>query len=358
MSQMENWNKGSYPLFLGEEIELNDTIHKTYPRLFELYKLQKSIDWAETEVSLQQDRLDMTTVSEAGRELMVENLIYQWRADTTAAHSIASVFAPFVSNSELWDGWVKITEIENLHALTYSEIIRLCVADQDALFKRAINNPMLSQRLGAIAEAFKELRIAGAKYVLGMISKEDAYPIIMNAVVALFALERVQFNASFLNTFGVVEAEKAFYGIGTLVSKIMQDERWVHADFGREILKIELATERGAVWRVRNEQKIKQLLDDVREGEYSFNSYLASKGWFVNGCNEKIARQWVDWNAADAYNALMLPVEFDAPTEIPVKYMEDWLNIDKFQNANQESDNVNYVLNSVVDDVPDGTVFV
>lgn len=354
---MQNWQKGHYPLFLGGQIELNDTIHKTYPKLFQLYKLQKSIDWSETEVDLQQDQIDMSSVSERGRELMLENLCYQWKADTDASKSIAGLFAPFVSNPELWDGWVKITEIENLHALTYSEIIRLCVVDHEALFKRVLQNPALSIRLEAISQAFAALRIAGAKYVLGMISDDEAYPIIMNAVVALYALERLQFQASFLNTFGVVKAEQAFGGIGRLVAKIMQDERWVHAEFGKEILRIELATERGAIWRVRNEASIKRLLDDVRKGEYTFNSYLTSKGWNVSGCNEKVATEWVNWNAKELYTTLMLPVEFDAPDEIPVQFMADRLNIDKFQNANQEVDNTNYVLNSVVDDVEDAWIF-
>ncbi len=354
---LSNWDNGAHPLFLGGRIELNDTIHKTYPKLFKLYKLQKSIDWVETEVSLQQDCIDMTTVSEKGRELMLENLCYQWKADTDASMSIAGLFAPFVSNSELWDGWVKITEIENLHALTYSEIIRLCTKDHRSLVTRVLKNPALTSRLKHISKAFKDLEIAGAKYRLGLVTDDECYPVIMMAVVALYCLERLQFQSSFLNTFGVVKAEHAFNGIGRLVQKIMQDERWVHAEFGKEIIRIELATERGAVWRVRNEATIRQMLDEVRFGEYTFNSYLTSKGWHVAGCNEKVANEWVDWNAKELYTPLMLPVEFDAPSDCPVKFMEDYLELDRFQNANQEIDNTNYALNTVEDDVDDDTIF-
>lgn len=352
------WKEGAYPLFLGQEPALNDTINKTYPKIFELYKLQKSIDWSETEVRLDKDCTDMTTVPDAARELMIENLMYQWEADSVASRSIAGLFAPFVTNPELWDAWVKITEIENLHALTYSEIVRQCIPSPDEIFKRVMHNPHLQHRLHVIGEAFSELRVAGAKYVLGLITKEEAYPIVMNAVVALYCLERLQFMASFANTFGVVEATQSFMGIAYLVAKIMQDERWVHARVGEEIIRIELATERGSQWWVKNRETIKKMLDEVRNREYTFNTYLASKNWQVSGYNKKVADEWVDWNAADVYKTLGINVEFDVPSHNPLRYMDDWLNIDKFQTANQETDNVNYVLNSVIDDVTEETIFV
>jgi hypothetical protein len=105
--------------------------------------------------------------------MMVENLAYQWRADSVAARSIAGLFAPFVTNSELWDAWVKITEIENTHALTYSEIVRQCIPDVQDVFNRIMQNEQMEQRMSTINEAFAELDVAGAKYKLGMIGKEE-----------------------------------------------------------------------------------------------------------------------------------------------------------------------------------------
>lgn len=355
--QNTEWVDGSYSLFLGQEPALNDTINKKYPRLFDLYKLQKSIDWDEKEVDLSQDKTDMTTLPDSARELIIENLAYQWHADSVASRSIAGLFAPFITNSELWDCYVKITEVENLHALTYSEIVRQCIPNVEEVFRRVMDNQQIHERMETIGRVFEELRIAGAKYVLGLISKEEAYPIIMNAVVALYTLERGQFVVSFANTFGVVEDTQQVQGIGTLVAKIAQDERWIHAEVGEEVLRIELATERGAVWRVRYADTIKKIVDEVREGEYTFNKYLASKGWQVNGYNEKLGNEWVNFNFASIYKTLQLPVEFDVAEKNPLKYMDHWLNLDKFQTAQQETNSVNYVLNSVIDDVAKDYVF-
>ena len=36
--------------------------------------------------------------------------------------------------------------------------------------------------------------------------------------------------------------------------------------------------------------------------------------------------------------------------------MSNWINIDKFQNANQEADNNNYALNVIKDDLGDDVI--
>ena len=182
------WKEGKYPLFLGQAPALYDSVNVTYPKLFDLYKLQKSIDWAETEVSLAQSRNDMANSQGDARELMIENICYQWEADSIAARSIAVCFGPFITNSEYWAALLKISEIEVTHSLTYSEIVRQCIPDPTEIFERILKNEFLDDRMKTIGKIFHELKIAGAKYTLGLISDEEAYPIVMNGLVALFCL--------------------------------------------------------------------------------------------------------------------------------------------------------------------------
>lgn len=351
-----NWEGGNYSLFLGQAPALYDSVNVTYPRLFKLYKDQKSIDWSETEVNLEQSRADMDTAPAGAREMMIENLAYQWEADSIAARSIAANFAPFITNSEYWAAILKVSEIEVLHALTYSEIVRQCIPDPTEVFKRVMHNEQLQTRLETIGKCFAELKEAGAKYTLGKMTDEEAYPIVMNAVVALYCLERGQFQASFSNTFGVVEATQQFQGVGELVAKIAQDELYIHAELGKEVIKIELATERGAKWRVQNTATIQKIVDEVRQGEYNFNRYIYSKEWKVNGLTEQLANDYVDYNFVDIYETLQLPHNITVTTN-PLPYMDNWLNLDKRQNANQEKDQTNYVLNSIINDVPDDMIF-
>jgi ribonucleoside-diphosphate reductase beta chain len=282
---------------------------------------------------------------------MVKNLSLQWEADSIASRAIAPVFAPFVTNSELWAALLKNSEIEVLHALTYSEIIRQCVADPQQIFQEILNNESITGRMKPVEEAFSKLQRVGAEYTLGLVSKEEAYPVIMNGLVALYCLERLQFVVSFASTFAVVE-QSWFQGIGKLVQKIMNDERFIHAEVDKLAIEIELSTERGKKWRVDSEKVIKNLIDSVVQVEYNWARYSFTEGRKVVGFNEKLAIDWVDYNAQEVYETLQL----EPPVRIkksPLKFMDNWLDMNKNQNAQQEGDSANYFLNIIIDDIGD-----
>ena len=345
------WKGGAYPLFLGEAPALYDSINVTHPKIFKKYKEQKSADWSEDEVDLEQSRIDMLTCPPEIREIMVENLALQWEADSIAARSIAPLFAPFVTNSEYWAALLKISEIEVLHALTYSEIVRVCMDKPEEIFKRIMENDEIVGRMEPVSKAFGTLKLAGAMYTLGQVDSDIAYEVVMEALTALYCLERLQFMASFAATFAVVE-QGYFQGIGTLVQKIMQDERYIHAEVGKMALQIELGTERGQTWFSSRKDKVKDIIDAVVQVEYNWNKHLHSNGRQVVGFTLSSGIDWIDYNAQDVYNVF----GFEPPRVVeknPLKFMENWLDLNKTQNANQEGDQANYRLNIIVDDLGD-----
>lgn len=346
------WKSGKYSLFLGQHPGLYDSINVTHPTLFKKYKEQKQADWSEDEIDLEQSRMDMLTVPAEAREIMVENLALQWEADSIAARSIAPLFAPFVTNSEYWAALLKISEIEVLHALTYSEIVRVCMANPNEIFDRIMKNEEITGRMSVVSEAFGNLKVAGAKYALGMITEDEAYSVVMLALVALYCLERLQFMISFAATFGVIEGTKAFQGIGKLVQKIMQDERFIHAEVGKYAIKTELATERGKKWFEDEKYTVLAMLVEVMDSEYQWNNHLHSNGRKVVNFSHQNGVDWIDYNAQEVYELF----GFEPPRKIaknPLKYMENWLDLNKTQNANQEGDQANYRLNIIVDDLGD-----
>lgn len=346
------WKTGKYSLFLGQQPGLYDSINVTHPVLFKKYKEQKQADWSEDEIDLEQSRMDMLTVPAEAREIMVENLALQWEADSIAARSIAPLFAPFVTNSEYWAVLLKISEIEVLHALTYSEIVRVCMANPNEIFERIMKNEDITNRMTAVSRALGDLSNAGAAYKLELIDDAQAYDFVMRALVALYCLERLQFMISFAATFGVIEGTNAFQGIGKLVQKIMQDERFIHAEVGKYAIKTELATERGNAWFEVNKDVVEAMLQEVVESEYRWNDHLHSNGRKVPGFTHQLGVDWIDYNAQEVYEVF----GFEPPRRIgksPLKYMENWLDLNKTQNANQEGDQANYRLNIIVDDLGD-----
>ncbi len=348
----DEWLSGQGSLILGQRPALYDSINVRHPQLFSLYKLQKSIDWAENEINLEQSRMDLLTCSDSIKDIMLENIAFQWEADSIAARTITPLFAPFVTNSELWAALSKNAEIENLHALTYSEIVRQCIPDPQEVFKRVMLNEKIFNRMKTVSKVFEDLMIAGCKYNLGLIKNDqNLYNIVFKGFVALYALERLQFGASFAATFAVVE-QLIFQGIGKLVQKIMQDEFGIHAKVDLYVLKHELTTERGKRAMEMCYEEICQILREVQGNEYAFARHLFSNGRSIVGLNVPLLDQWIDYNAYEVTTSFMDGFVLGG-NENPLKYMDDWLDIDKFQNAQQEGDGNNYSLNVVVDDLDD-----
>lgn len=347
------WQTGQGSLILGQRPALYDSINVRHPELFALYKLQKSIDWAENEINLEQSRMDLLTCGDAIRDIMLENIAFQWEADSIAARTITPLFAPFVTNSELWAALSKNAEIENLHALTYSEIVRQCIPNPQDVFKRVMYNENVLNRMSVVSKVFNDLSVAGAKYTLGLIENDqELYNIVFKGFVALYALERIQFGASFAATFAVVE-QLIFQGIGKLVQKIMQDEFGVHAKVDLYVLKHEMTTPRGKRAMEMCYDEICQILLDVKNNEHAFARHLFSNGRSIVGLNVTLLDQWIDYNAYHVTTSFMPSSFVLGSPENPLKYMDDWLDLDKFQNAQQEGDGNNYTLNVVVDDLSD-----
>jgi ribonucleoside-diphosphate reductase beta chain len=346
------YKEGNYSLFLGQAPALYDSINVTHPELFKLYKQQKAQDWSEDELDLGQSKIDMLTCPPEVKDIMIKNLALQWELDSVACRSIAPLLAPFITNSEYWAAILKVSEIEVLHALTYSEIVRNCITDPQEIFDEIMKNENMTRRASPVGEVFNELRIAGAKYTLGMITDEQAYPIVMNAVTALYCLERLQFPSSFAPTFAIVE-QGWFQAIGKYVQKIMIDERFIHAEIGKKVLEIELSTERGKQWRKDHSIKIVSIVEGVENAEREWNTYLFSEGRKVVGLNERMGNLNIDYNAQDVYDVLSIPLPFKRQTKNPLPYMDEWLDINATQNAQQEGDSANYLLNIIVDDLGD-----
>lgn len=348
------WKSGGYKLFLGESPALHDSINRPYQKLFDYYKLQKSIDWAEDEVNLEQSRLDMVNASKNNYDIMLKNLAFQWELDSVASRAIAPLFAPFVTNSELWAWYMKCSEVEVLHSLTYSEIIRQCIPDPQEAIAEAMLNEEMVKRANAVVEVFTELETVGAMLTLGQIEKTDirVRDAVLMGVAALYALERIEFMSSFAATFAMGE-QGIVQGMCKLISKIATDEQ-CHYSAGEEVLRIMYEEEDWQEDFLRNKSKLQRLFDEVVEQELSWNTYLFSEGRNIVGLNKPLLDDWVYWNAQESADRLFVVTPtWEVIKESPLPWMDNWLDINRIQTANQEGDTTNYALNVVVDDVGD-----
>lgn len=102
------------PLFLGAEPGLFDTVNKQYPRIWSLYKEMKSLDWSEDEFDYSQCNIDFKNCPKDVSDMMIRTLAWQWEADSVASRSIIACLAPFITSSELFAAWGRISDNECL----------------------------------------------------------------------------------------------------------------------------------------------------------------------------------------------------------------------------------------------------
>lgn len=337
------------PLFFGPQVGIFDTIHKQYPKIWELYKTMKSLDWDESEFSYDQCNLDFKNCPKSVADMMIRTLAWQWEADSVASRSIAPVLAPFITDSSLWAAWSRIGENECLHAATYSEIVRMSFDDPEQVLKEVLAVKESIIRMDSVNEVFSKLYTTSHQYALGQCTAEGAYDDLFMGVVALFLLERIQFMASFAITFTICSTN-LFQPIGKAVQKIAQDELEVHAELDKEVIRIELQTERGKDCYVRLKPNIKQLCDEVVQSEFVWIDNLFSEGRELVGTNPATVKQWVLFNAREVYKFLDIESDHKFPTKNPMPHVEDWINISNTQSAPQEQDNNQYKLHTIIRD--------
>lgn len=337
------------PLFFGTDPGLFNTLNKPYPKIWSLYKTMKSLDWSEDEFDYTQCNLDFKNCPKSVSDMMIRTLAWQWEADSVASKAIAPLLAPFISDSSLWAAWQRISDNEVIHAATYSEIVRMSFDNPESVMADILAVKESLARMDTVNDVFSNLHRTSHKYALGHMSVDEAYDHVLMAVVALLVLERIQFMSSFSVTFTICSSNW-FQPVGKAVQKIAQDEFEVHVELDKEVIRTELATDRGRAAYERLKPKIKQLLDEVVAAEMTWTEYLFSEGRELVGANCSMIKNWVLFNARDVYKFLNIDSDYKFPKTNPMPHLENWLNIGKTQAAPQEQDNNAYKVNTVIRD--------
>src|SRR5699024_5307528 len=308
-------------LFMVEKQGLFDTINKHYPKIWELYKTQKSLDWDENEFDYNSCNADFKKADPSTYDMMIKTLAWQWEADSVASRAIAPVLAPFITSSELWAAWQRISDNEVIHAATYSEIVRNSFDDPSVILDEILKVEEAHERLSRVVKALDEAYIASHEYALGQIpNNQETYNKVFMMIVALYCMERIQFAASFAVTFAICDTGM-FQPIGKAVQKIAQDELEVHAELDRIVLQLEMKTERGRTAFEQCKDDIVAMIEEVVDSELAWINYLFSEGRELVGMNADRLAAWTLYCAKDVYNALGLTTDkYQFPKENPLRF--------------------------------------
>ena len=353
-----NLNKSDYvgrkSLFLGDNPGLFDSINKSHPDIWKLYKLMRAQDWDENEFPYADCALEFKTCNPSVYDMMIKTIAWQWEADSLAAHNLIPIVAPFVTSSELWALYCQIGNNEVLHSLSYSEIVRNTFENPDVVMKEILEESEALRRMRVVANAMAEVKAIGLKLQTGEIQKDDpaARDAIMLFVFTLLGLERIQFMASFGITFAIAESGM-FLPIGQAVKKICADELNVHVEAGKAIILNELQTPEGQESFNRIKSRVQEIYDEIVRSELRWCKYMFSNGRELVGMNLELLENWVLFNANDVYTFTKIENPFKIIRKNPIPFINDWIDLNNHQASPQEEKPSNYLLGGLVNDAGD-----
>lgn len=338
-------------LFLGAPRGLVDSIHRIDDTIFNDYKKLRKLDWDEKEFPLENAKDDFLRYPKQA-EMMINNIGWQWSGDSQAANAIVPMVAPFRPSSDLWLWYLKQGENEGLHALSYSEIVRLSIPNGAAAIQRVHGDFETMTRVSHISAIFdKALRI-GSELNLGMRKADDDEVIdaLMVLLCSVLILERCQFMISFTNT-AAIGYQNMFIPVIETVKKIATDEWHTHIPVVKHVLLNELRTARGAASMRRVAKIVENLLDEVMANEISWNTRQFQVGGELLGMTEKMSADYGYFSGTDVVSIIgpdLIRPNFPMITKNPLPFMDTWLDPNRTQGASMEMKQGNYLLGGVV----------
>ena len=335
-----------YPIFLGAELGLFDTVNIKYPELEQLYQIQLSQMWNEYEVDLTQDKMDMLRMPKEVVDLMVFTISWQYLIDSVAAKSITSLLIQYCTNSEA-EGLLTLQALfEVIHARTYSHIVKQTFVDPNQMIRDTYKNSQVLLRSRNTIKVFNELANLPADA-----DEETKRRAILKVIAVLMGLEAISFMASFAVTFAIAETD-CFQGIANLVRLICRDEM-LHARMDFAILSI---LRRSEVWEKSFQaikHEIKEVFDLTVERELSWTDYLFGDGRQIVGLNATVLKEFVYYLSAPVYSTIGEKSPWPVVKENPLSYMEKFINSSGVQSAAQEIQITNYNTGAIIDDTDD-----
>lgn len=337
------------PFMLGEEPGIYDSINMDQ-EVFDLYKRAIAQMWTEDEFNYAPCKAEFAEDND-GKDLMVDTLKYQWRADSLACN-LYTLLQPFISNDQITQLILFNTFIECVHSGSYSEIVKNAFPDPVKTIEDLSADEVSSDRLETVSKAFCDLHQVGLDYTLGKVTREEVYADVYKGVVALYLLERIQFICSFAVTFSLGELGR-FQPVAMAVRKICADETVIHAETDLLILK---DMQKDPLWESTNtpefQETLTKMVDEVIGRECAWVDQVF-EGRKLPGLTPELLKEWAMFNAQIVKDNLGL--KHDGKHKVnPLPFLKGWISSNTTQVANQEqNDGVQYLIGGISNDTDD-----
>lgn len=350
----ENTSHLSSKLFLDEQGGVGITRYDIvkYPSILKMGERMHSLFWISEEVDLSKDRRDFKELSDSEKHIFTSNLKRQILLDSIQGRSPNTIFLPIVSNPELEFAVEAVGFFETIHSKSYTHIIRNVYNDPTEVFDGVMDIPEIVDCAKDISKYYDDLHRWNCLRDLGS-TEYDLYEHKKSLWIALYAwnaLEALRFYVSFACSWAFGKLKK-MVGNASIIALVCRDEE-CHRILTTTLIK-ELPKDDPDFIKIRSECHglVTQMYIDVINQEKDWAKYLFMEGSMI-GLNEKILSEYVDWLGVKRMGAVGLTSPMKGKTgSNPLPWVDSWINSKNTQNANQESENVKYLVGAIKQDL-------
>ncbi len=323
-----------------------------YPQILKIADRMDSLYWSPEEVDLSKDRRDFGDLTGAEKHIFTSNLKRQILLDSIQGRSPCTVFLPLVSNPETEAAISIVGMFETKHSKSYTHIIKNVYSDSTEVFDEITTIPEIIDCAKSVSHYYDDLYLWNCKMSLKTkdYSAYEHKKALWRALYAWNALEAMRFYVSFACSWAFAEL-KHMVGNASLVASIARDEE-EHRMLTTVFIKL-LPKEDEDFAKIAEELKgeVTQLYIDVMEQEKAWAKYLFKDGTMI-GLNESILCDYVDWLGS----ARMSLVGLTSPSKgvigsNPLPWTASWVNTKGIQLANQETENIKYLIGAISPDL-------
>ena len=344
-------------MFFGEELNTQRFDEFKYPIFDKLTQTQLGFFWRPEEVSLQKDRNDYASLSDAQKHIFTSNLRYQTLLDSVQGRAPSIAFLPFVTIPELESCIITWDFMETIHSRSYTHIIKNIYSDPGEIFDTIIDEPAIVKRAEMVTEKYDKFIELGRRRLLGLkVDDYELYKALYLALISVNILEGVRFFVSFACSFAFGEL-KTMEGSAKVISFIARDEAQ-HLAITQHILKAYKNQENDPIMnKVMKdcEDEVYQMYRDAVEQEKEWAEFLFKDGSMI-GLSVPLLGNYVEFIANKRLKALGLKPIYDiSSTNNPLPWTSHWFNSRGLQNAPQETEIESYVIGGIKQDVDNDT---
>lgn len=318
--------------------------HMKYPTMYKRHKKMKSLFWSPEEIDLSNDKFDFQKLPEYQQEIYTEVLSRAVLLDSVQGRSPAEALLPICTLPEMESQILTWCFFENIHAETYSHIIKNVYNNPSKVFDDITDSAEILECADSITDHYDKLIEFNSKRTLNVDYDEYQHKkALYMAFHSIQALEALRFYSAFAVMFAFGENE-LMIGSANELKLIARDESY-HVGITSEVLKL-MPNDDSDFIKIKEEchDEVHVLYNDVIKQELEWIDHIFRNGSLL-GLNAEILKDYVLYLGYQKFRQFKLDVnkfDFKVVKQNPLRWINTWLDTANQQAAPQETEILNY----------------